>query len=86
LLLGGGFLLAVGAAIAIGLLEWDTFAGGFLVVGVLLSFAAVACFHLIELAAKHDLRAWSKFLPIFGDWLDERGEPEAMVCRARWNG
>jgi hypothetical protein len=40
--------------------------------------------HLIELAAKRDLRAWRKFLPIFGDWLDERGEPEAMVCRATW--
>ena len=46
LLLGGDFLLAVGAAIAIGLLDWDTFAGGFLVVGVLLSFAAVACFYM----------------------------------------
>jgi hypothetical protein len=40
--------------------------------------------HLIELAAKRDLRAWTKFLPIFGDWLGERGEPEEMVCRATW--
>jgi hypothetical protein len=40
--------------------------------------------HLIELAAKRDLRAWTKFLPIFGDWLGERGDPEEMVCRATW--
>jgi hypothetical protein len=40
--------------------------------------------HLIELADERDLRAWSKFLPIFGDWLGERGEPEEMVCRATW--
>src|SRR5262245_10623639 len=40
--------------------------------------------HLIDFAAKHDWRGWKKFLPIFGDWLDERGEPEAMACRATW--
>jgi hypothetical protein len=40
--------------------------------------------HLIDFAAKHDWKGWKKFLPIFGDWLDERGEPEAMACRATW--
>src|SRR5262245_36615670 len=42
--------------------------------------------HLIDLAAKRDWKGWRKFLPIFGDWLEENGDPggEAMACRATW--
>jgi hypothetical protein len=40
--------------------------------------------HLIDFAAQRDWTGWAEFLPIFGDWLDERGEPEAMACRAAW--
>jgi hypothetical protein len=40
--------------------------------------------HLIDFAAKRDWKGWAEFLPIFGDWLDERGDPEAMACRAAW--
>ena len=40
--------------------------------------------HLIDFAANRDWKGWAEFLPIFGDWLSERGEAEEMACRAAW--
>jgi hypothetical protein len=44
--------------------------------------------HLIDFAAKRDWKSWAEFLPIFADWLEDRGDPsvavEAMACRAAW--